>query len=254
MHELKITEVPNATIVAAEAFLREHFPECVAAFLAGSVVRGEATTTSDLDIVIITGVPDAPFRESFVWEGWPIEAFVHNEQSLLSYFASDRELYAPKLQQMCLEGLVLRDHDGLAARTKAEARSQIEAGPSPLTPEETERMRYIVTDLLDDFSGVDHDADAYFIAHDLASASARLILRANRQWLGGGKWTLRALTAFDPYLAEHLAASMSQFYRSGDKKDLLDFAERALAPLGGRLFEGYRSPRKRDTSTPGNPE
>jgi predicted nucleotidyltransferase len=39
---------------AVKIFLDQRFPECSAAFLAGSVIRGEGTSTSDLDIVIIT--------------------------------------------------------------------------------------------------------------------------------------------------------------------------------------------------------
>jgi DHA1 family tetracycline resistance protein-like MFS transporter len=41
-------------IEAATNFVAQTFPTCDAAFLAGSVVRGEATATSDLDIVIVT--------------------------------------------------------------------------------------------------------------------------------------------------------------------------------------------------------
>lgn len=39
-------------IAAANQFIELRFPSCQAASLAGSVVRGEATNTSDLDIVV----------------------------------------------------------------------------------------------------------------------------------------------------------------------------------------------------------
>lgn len=38
--------------MAAQLVIEKHFPNCQAALLAGSVVRGEATSTSDLDIVV----------------------------------------------------------------------------------------------------------------------------------------------------------------------------------------------------------
>jgi hypothetical protein len=234
-------------VALAEAFVGAEFPECDVAFLAGSVVRGEATSTSDLDIVVITGRQGTPYRESFLKGGWPIEVFVHNERSYLDFFASDRARYEPKLQQMCLEGIVLRDPNGLAERIREEARRQIEAGPEPLTSDKFDRLRYALTDLLDDFVGTDREEEAYFIAHDLASASARLILLSNGRWLGGGKWLLRALRSFDPALAEQLATSMSRFFRSGKKAQLIAFAEGALASVGGRLFEGYRNPPTTDS-------
>jgi len=37
---------------AARAFVAKHFPDCLAAVLFGSVARGEATATSDLDIIM----------------------------------------------------------------------------------------------------------------------------------------------------------------------------------------------------------
>lgn len=40
------------------------FPEARAAWLGGSVVRGGATSTSDLDITVLLAGPPAPFREN----------------------------------------------------------------------------------------------------------------------------------------------------------------------------------------------
>src|SRR6476659_10176637 len=91
---------------AGRSFVERYFPECSAAFLGGSVIRGEATPTSDLDIVIVTTSKDAPYRESFVEFGWPIEAFVHTKDSLKDFFASDAKRRTPSLQTMCAEGIV----------------------------------------------------------------------------------------------------------------------------------------------------
>jgi hypothetical protein len=45
------------------------------------------------------------------------------------------------------------------------------------------------------------------------------------------------------------------YCREGRKDDLLAFADAALAPVGGRLFEGYRSlgPRDAPEETLGGP-
>lgn len=56
-------------IVAAKTFVTTHFSHCRAALLAGSVVCGEATATSDLDIVIFDDTLVSPFRESFIESG-----------------------------------------------------------------------------------------------------------------------------------------------------------------------------------------
>ena len=82
---------------AARAFLQAYFPDCLAALLAGSVVRGEATSTSDLDIVIFTERDNAPYRKSFEAYGWPIEAFVYTPSTYGDFFAGDVRRRRPSL-------------------------------------------------------------------------------------------------------------------------------------------------------------
>ena len=226
---------------AGRAFVERDFPECLAAFLAGSVIRGDATKTSDLDIVIITERKEAPYRESLRAFGWPIEVFVHTIDSLREYFAGDVKRRRPALVVMCLESVVLRDRDGLAQRIKDEARELLERGPEPLTPEEMDLRRYGLTDLLDDFLGCDRFDEGMFIANDLATDAHELILSSHRRWLGQGKWIPRALKNFDPELARQLTEALEAYYRREEKDALVMFVDAALDLVGGRLFEGYYS-------------
>ncbi len=232
-------EKPDA-LSAAQALVEGRFPECRAAFLAGSVIRGEATVTSDLDMVILTTTPEAPYRESLLWQGWPVELFVHSEESVRRFFAGDAERRRPSLPMMCAEGRILRDRDGLAGRIKAEAQALLEAGPPPLTPPEIERRRYAITDLIDDLAGSADHAETLFIAPALADEAADLLLAVNGRWAGQGKWTPRALRRFDPAQADRLQTALLAVYRTGRPDDLIAFADAALAAVGGRLFAGYR--------------
>lgn len=228
-------------LAAARAFIDQHFPECTAAFLAGSTLRGEATATSDLDIVIITRREGTPYRESFMAFGWPIEVFVHDSNSYRVYFASDARERTPALPLMCAEGVILRDQDGTALRVKEEARSLLEQGPQPLSESEISTARYMVTDALDDFIGTSTPGENYLIANRLAEAASQLLLRYHRQWIGDGKWLLRALRRYSPQKAQQLTTALERFYRQGSKEELVRFAEQALEPIGGRLFEGYKA-------------
>lgn len=233
-------------IEAATAFVDDHFPECLVALLAGSVVRGEATATSDLDIVIVTTRQEAPYRESFRAYGWPIEAFIHTRESYLDFFASDARERTPSLQVMVTEGIVLRDTGGLAHQIKAEATAQLDRGPAPLTPDERTRYRYTITDELDDFLGSRRFAESFFVAGNLAAHAAELILITNRKWIGHGKWLPRALRRFDPAAALRLEEAVVAFCQRADKAPLVRFVEEALAPVGGPLFEGFHQSGKRD--------
>ena len=226
-------------IEAAKAFLDKHFPECSTAFLAGSVLRGEATTTSDLDIFIITSREGTPYRESFYEFGWPIEAFVHSSTSYQEFFLSNIKRRRPSLPTMCVEGIILRDSNHLAQSITDEARLHLERGPEPLSPREIIDFRYRVTDLLDDFVGSEKLGESYFVANNLAVEATNLILCYHRQWIGYGKWVLRALNKFDPKLVQQLTTALENFYQRGEKEGLINFANQALDLVGGRLFAGY---------------
>lgn len=77
MKELKRLE----PLQAATQFISKHYPNCQGALLAGSVVRGEATHTSDLDLVIFDDDFPSSFRESLIEFRWAIEVFAHNPTS-----------------------------------------------------------------------------------------------------------------------------------------------------------------------------
>ena len=224
---------------AARAFLHQHFPNCLAAFLAGSAIRGEATPTSDLDIVILTEQENAPYRESFEDYGWLIEAFVHTTSSYKDFFASDVKRRRPSLPSMCAEGLILKDTNGLAEEAKKEAQDLLRAGPPPLSQEDLDASRYALTDVLDDFIGAQSHAKALFVAADLINLTAESILDVNNHWRGRGKWNLRRLREGDGDLAEQFVTALDIFYKREDRALFVTFVETMLAAHGGRLFAGY---------------
>jgi len=71
----------------AAEILAKKYPEARVGFLAGSVIRGKDTQTSDLDLVVIYDKLPQACRESFVFGGWPTEAFVHDPQTLRYLFS-----------------------------------------------------------------------------------------------------------------------------------------------------------------------
>lgn len=227
-------------VEAARALVEERFPECLAAFVGGSVIAGRGTPTSDLDIVVITTREEAPYRESLMFGGWPVELFVHTIESYKWYFASDAKQRTPTLARMCLDSVILVNRDGVADAVRQEARQLIEGGPAPLTGPELEFRRYMLTDLLDDFTGSARPEETVFIAASLLESSIDLVLAVNRRWSGKGKWVARALDAFDPALTHEAVDAIRALHHSQSRDALARFATRALDAAGGRLFEGFR--------------
>lgn len=226
-------------VAAALAVLERECPTCLAAFLAGSVVRGEATASSDLDIMVIVPEGSPTYRESFRAFDWPVEVFVHTPSIHRQFAAKEAARRRPSTSMMDCEGIILRDVDGFASQLKLEACALLEQGPPPLAAAELALARYGVSDLMDDLADARAD-EAFLIAAQLAEASANLILDSHRRWRGNGKWAMRMLRRLDPALATRLAEALSAFYTAGDNTSLMDFAAHALILAGGRLWEGFR--------------
>jgi predicted nucleotidyltransferase len=190
------TEMKKSPLETAREFVERRYPTCRAAFLAGSVVRGQATDTSDLDIVVIDDGAKGSYRESFLENGWMIESFIHTSKTYRNFFESDRKRGRPSLPRMCREGIILKD-DGIAERIRHEAKALLENGPDPWTEEDIRLHRYFITDLLMDFEGSNCEMEDLFIAGAQANRLHDFLLRSNGRWIGEGKWIARALKEYD---------------------------------------------------------
>ena len=141
----------NDPVAAARGLLARRFPSAAIAFLAGSVLRGEHTATSDLDIVVVFDQLSNAYRESLVWDEWPVELFVHDPETL-QYFC-EQDCWrdgVPSLPAMVSEGIALPNPSGLSKELKAYADKLIAAGPKPWGEREIDDSRYAITDLVED--------------------------------------------------------------------------------------------------------
>jgi predicted nucleotidyltransferase len=93
---------PDA-ILAARAVVARRYPNATQAWLSGSVVLGEATPTSDLDITVLLEAGPA-HRESVRHDGWPVELFVHTEASVRAYVAKDLGRRRPTMARLVAAG------------------------------------------------------------------------------------------------------------------------------------------------------
>jgi hypothetical protein len=83
----------------------------------------DADRAGDLDIVVcLPGDPGLPYRQSLRWHGWPVELFVHDEDSLQPYLAKDLAARRPALHRMLATGHLVGGHGDDAARVRTGAR------------------------------------------------------------------------------------------------------------------------------------
>ncbi|MCA1053783.1 nucleotidyltransferase domain-containing protein [Rossellomorea aquimaris] len=223
---------------AAKLFTDENFLTSSIVLLGGSVVRGEATETSDLDIVVVDDRVDQAYRESIIAHDWPIEVFVHNRETIYQFFEKDCERARPSLPRMVAEGKVIKD-DGSSKLLKEHALRLLLDGPPEWNESTIGLKRYFLTDLLDDFIGSVLHAESLFIAGALATALHEFVLRTNRMWIGSSKWIVRALNDFDQNFADEFVNCFDCYYRTGDKEPVIKLVDLVLQPYGGRLFHGF---------------
>ena len=234
---------PQSGVTAARELVLARFPDAQAAWLAGSVVHGTATPTSDLDVTVLLDGAPAPFRESLVHQGWPVELFVHHAASVEHWLGMDRARRRPTLARLIATGVTLLDVDGAAGPVAATCDAFLSAGPEPLADAERDALRYRLTDQLDDLAGEPAPPLRTAVAMELFAQASLLLLAGQGHWWGSGKWLVRELEAYDDAAGTRFTGRLHGGMLAaihGEPGELVDVVEEILDAHGGRLFEGYR--------------
>ncbi|MCM5557419.1 nucleotidyltransferase domain-containing protein [Pleomorphomonas sp. JP5] len=230
----------EAALAAARKCLATRFKGASHLFVAGSILRGEGNAFSDIDMVVLYPRLERAWRESFVLDGFPIEAFVQDPETLAYFLQNDAERGVPVMVDMVANGVIISDAPAEAAAIQQRARQVLAAGPKPLSGAPLDALRYILTDLADDLRA-ERPADE--IAATAAQLHPRLIdlmLLGRNRWTGNGKWGPRLLRRLDRRLAEEAAEAFKDAVL-GKPAALLSLTDRELARHGGGCFDGYRS-------------
>ena len=169
--------------------------------IAGSIVRGEAGPTSDLDVFVIHDEPWR-LREQRWFEGVPTEVFVNPPDRVREYFTNEHAEGRPGTAHMLVTGEPLPPIDPIVQTLIDEAKGWL-ARPLEPTAAQLESMRYGAVDGLDDARDVAHDPAAAQLV--LAGVVEHIITYAfwrARRFQPRRKATLTALAELDPDAAE----------------------------------------------------
>jgi len=219
----------------------EKYPDADVIFLAGSVVRGEGTKTSDLDIVVMYQSLSNAYRESYFYSGWPVEAFVHDPQTF-KYFIQkiDGPTGVPSLAAMVSEGIELPSSTALSNRIKDVANDVLQAGPAQWSAKEIENSRYLISDLIEDLREPRSQSEMYAVAIQLYNVISNHYFRSKGLWSAKGKTIPRRLRKVDATFAAKFESAFESVFAQGKTEDLYALADDLLSAHGGFLFEGHR--------------
>lgn len=226
---------------ATEEIRQSRYPQARVVFLAGSLMRGEGTSTSDLDLVVLFERIPSAYRESFIHDRWPVEAFVHDPQTLEYFFREvDRPSGFPSLPTMVNEGIELPEASDFSRSLKRLASAVLDEGPPKWSEQDLSNSRYAITDLIDDLREPRSTKEMHATATLLYSILANHYFRSKGLWSAKGKALPRRMNAIDASLAARFLNSFEKLFKENCATAVIALAEDILAPDGGFLFDGHK--------------
>lgn len=224
----------------AERIRTDMFPSARALLLAGSVVREEATPSSDLDLVVVLERVEHAKRRSFTFAEWPVEAFIHDPRTLEYFFKEvDRPTGVPSLATMVREGIEVPRPSDCGAMIKDLANRVLDEGPIPWGKCERDDSRYAITDIANDVRTPRSPEELRPAVSKLYFAVANHFCRSRNQWSAKGKWVPGRLMALDPEFCTGFTVAFEAAFARSDTAAVIELAEAVLEPDGGFLFDGY---------------
>jgi len=239
---LKDLSSRNDPLATIQKLIKERYVEAKAIFWAGSVSVNQGTSASDLDLVIVFEEVAHAYREAFVYDGWPIDAFIH-DLNTLRYFCGKLEASdgKPALINMILHGQAILAQNSVSMEAKAIASEALANGPDTWNQAQIDKERFLITDILDDIKSPKNKEEQIISAVHLFEPLLQFYFRAATKWTASGKSLIRLLKAENPELAEEWTTAFEILIQTSDSKAVETVVTKILEPYGGYLWDGFRS-------------
>jgi hypothetical protein len=231
----------HSPLYVAKDLLETRYQGADCVFVAGSVGRGEASAYSDLDLIVLYPDVSHAYRESFTHKGWPVEASVHDLETLRYFlYKVERPEASASLAEMVKEGFEVPQGTSRSAQAKIMASEVLADGPPTLSEEECDEWRYRLSALIDDIREPRSRHELMAAAALAYGELARFHLRMNLKWVSHGKSLPRRLRLADGAEARRFEEAFDAVFARGEARGVVALAEDLLKPHGGFLFEGHR--------------
>ncbi len=240
---LPATHTPAQALAAAQTIIKEKHQSALYGFAAGSILRGEGTLGSDLDLVVLyDNIPNA-YRLSFYHDSLPVESFIHDAATLSYYVQQDFAAGRCTLAHMLATGTIIVAQGSMAHAQELQnlLHERLAAGPAPLTAAEHQQQRYGISDMLLDLAGARPKHEQMAILAQLLTDFGKYSLRCTGVWSGSGKHLARQLHQHQPQLLADIEAAIAAATVGQFGAAQLSALEQHLHRLGGAVFADYRA-------------
>ncbi len=225
-----------------QELIQDRYLDAKAVFWAGSVAKNRGTKASDLDLIIVyEQIPNA-YREAFIYEDWPIDAFIHDSSTLRYFFEESRTVSGiPGLISMIIEGVEVTTFTDFSKNIKSLAEEIFKAGPGSWDKERVDKERFLITDLLEDIKFPGSREEQIASTAKLYESLLYFYFRSQKKWSASGKSIIRYLQQDNPELALEFTQCFEKIFQTGNAEDLEIMVKKILAPFGGLLWDGFKS-------------
>lgn len=229
-------------LLTVKKLISKRYPQAKSVIWAGSVKNNQATESSDLDLIIVfESLPNA-YREAFIYDGWPVDTFIHDLDSLNYFFEESRVGNGiTGLAYMIINGYEILDKSEFTERVKRIAQESIALGPALWDKDQIDKERFLITDALDDIKYPASYEEKMASAAWLLEALGQFYFRAQGKWCASGKNLIRYLSDEDNLLAKEFNDAFSEVFRNGKTCRLELLVQKILLRYGGLLWDGYSS-------------
>lgn len=232
-----------------KSFITTYFPNSYAVMVTGSFVTEYFNETSDLDIIILSGLYRNIFIESYLYHGLKMQVIVMPVFDLDSILIKDLQnggIYIGQLNK----GKILKDTNDTLKKLQARAQTLYYHGPVPISKYQYDQLRARITTKFEDIKGNDNYEENLFTAIDLYPRIIDLFFKMNNYWSYSSKYACRELLQKNPDLFKELISSLENFIAKKDKNEVLAFTSKFLEKTGGELHfsstREYSENRKKD--------
>ena len=239
---IKDLSLRNDPLPTIQKLIKERYPDAKAIFWAGSVAANQGTSASDLDLVIVFEEVAHAYREAFIYDGWPIDAFIHDLDTLRYFFEESRTGNGISgLSYMILNGREVTNPSVFSENVKTLAQEVLNAEPATWDQEQINKERFLITDVLDDIKYPAGRDEQIASAAWLLEALGQFYFRSQNKWCASGKSIIRYLKSDNPDLALEFTQAFERLFQTAHSTALELLVKKILEPYGGLFWNGFRS-------------
>lgn len=194
----------------------------------GSAAKGTYNDSSDIDLVVLFPRLPNSQRETFVKDGWQIDAQLHDLETLNFVLSSDARLGSAILANFILEAAPIPTETTIGRRAKSISKEIVDAGP-PKT--DLSGSRYTIGNMLSDLSGPINEHELMAVAAELYKVLALHVFRQHGRWLVSKKIRPRSLGEIDAKLEREFFVAFQICFARHDPGPVIALTKRLIPEL-----------------------